>query len=1165
MDFYNEDMIKQAKQLLYDYEFYKDKVNDMKKANEIYLQLKLYKNKIHDEFYKKYYQENDNYKFLETYPDYNDPNFHQKIYDKKEFRKSKYPELDESKSFQELANQECKKDKFELTLNQKFLKNFISLNTPYDGILLFHGLGVGKTCSAITIAEQFIDHFKRPAIVLAPKGLHDNFKNQIYDGKSCTSKKYEAYISNKNLKDQNTINKEVKKIIKKRYKFFGFVSFSKYITKIELSAQKKYPNNPDKRDFEIFQKIYRDFSDRIIIIDEVHNTRTDETQKLKKDMQVSGKDTPLKIEKMLSIVKNVKLVLLSATPMYNSTTEIVTILNFLLANDKRPLINPNDVFNKDGELTNMGEKILEDHFKGYVSFMKARNPYSFPFKLYPNINNDPNLLIKNKQFLPKYDMYNNIIPNQNNINYLLDKIVINDLTNTQVNILKNTNFEIDYTTDDISDDNKNNVSQQLQVSNIVFPSNKIGVSGFNSCFELKKGEFNYKPFCQDFLSPIQLHEYSFKFKQIIDYILSSKGIVFVHSMYLFSAIIPLAIALEHYGFTKRNDSKKICKNARVYHNAIFENISRPKYTIITPNVSLNINKNTELKYINHENNKNGEQVKVVFGTQSAAEGLDLKNIRQIHIVEPWFHLNKIEQISGRGIRKCSHINLPIEERNVTLYLHASVNKKNPFIESTDIRTYRIAEQKKKNIDKIETLMIRQSVDCPLNFTRFKYLKSPNKTINMVTSQNNIITNYMYGDDDDDLLTNLTCKSNINYNKKINDSTFRFSMYEDDVDIYSGEIAKLFQIKPIMKFETIVLMLREKNSSQFIDEDVIKMTLDFMIKTKYEIENENRMKGFIVYYSDKYMFQPNKSSNLSLTKYERYNYKPKIVNRVSIKNKDVNAQINAENTQLMSKININHIKSIIEKANELKFNFKKTYNMDIKIDIFIDYLIDRMEINVMKQLVTEILLQKQETNLNIDLIYKSLFNGKYLSTLNNNVFFVRNIYAFKNSIELKKIVPLRNITSKSVFSSLSTKLKNFETISDSESYFIFKNEKLQPANNEELSLISQQSNLEFFNLDNLKGYMSLPEKSKSPNFKVTKNAEKNDGTVCTTFGNKDEIQQYIKQVTNNTEPIPQGQKKNLCYYLEIMYRNKNNMKYPIFLRPIDYFSSHIKKIIEKTTF
>ena len=30
-------------------------------------------------------------------------------------------------------------------------------NTPYRGALIFHGVGVGKTCTAVTVSNNFIE------------------------------------------------------------------------------------------------------------------------------------------------------------------------------------------------------------------------------------------------------------------------------------------------------------------------------------------------------------------------------------------------------------------------------------------------------------------------------------------------------------------------------------------------------------------------------------------------------------------------------------------------------------------------------------------------------------------------------------------------------------------------------------------------------------------------------------------------------------------------------------------------------------------------------------------------------------------------------------------------------------------------------------------------
>ena len=57
---------------------------------------------------------------------------------------------------------------------------------------------------------------------------------------------------------------------------------------------------------------------------------------------------------------------------------------------------------------------------------------------------------------------------------------------------------------------------------------------------------------------------------------------------------------------------------------------------------------------------------------AGAEGLDFKFIRQVHILEPWYNMNRIEQIIGRAVRTCSHKDLPFIERNVQIYLYGTI-------------------------------------------------------------------------------------------------------------------------------------------------------------------------------------------------------------------------------------------------------------------------------------------------------------------------------------------------------------------------------------------------------------------------------------------------------------------------------------------------------------
>ena len=99
----------------------------------------------------KAYKRNPN-KDANLYPDTNDPNFNLKIANKQEFRDHQY-QAEIAKDIPAKADEACKSD-FEILPHQQFVRNFMSTETPYNSLLLFHELGTGKTCSAIGIAEE---------------------------------------------------------------------------------------------------------------------------------------------------------------------------------------------------------------------------------------------------------------------------------------------------------------------------------------------------------------------------------------------------------------------------------------------------------------------------------------------------------------------------------------------------------------------------------------------------------------------------------------------------------------------------------------------------------------------------------------------------------------------------------------------------------------------------------------------------------------------------------------------------------------------------------------------------------------------------------------------------------------------------------------------------
>ena len=89
------------------------------------------------------------------YVNINNEDFQKDIYERYFYYKE--PKQTKIKSYKDLKNYRELKcfSKMSLFNHQAFLKNFITPNTPYSGLLLLHGTGTGKTCSAVAIAENF--------------------------------------------------------------------------------------------------------------------------------------------------------------------------------------------------------------------------------------------------------------------------------------------------------------------------------------------------------------------------------------------------------------------------------------------------------------------------------------------------------------------------------------------------------------------------------------------------------------------------------------------------------------------------------------------------------------------------------------------------------------------------------------------------------------------------------------------------------------------------------------------------------------------------------------------------------------------------------------------------------------------------------------------------
>ena len=106
-------------------------------------------------------------------------------------------------------------------------------------------------------------------------------------------------------------------------------------------------------------------------------------------------------------------------------------------------------------------------------------------------------------------------------------------------------------------------------------------------------------------------------------------------------------------------------------------------------------------------------------------------------------MNRIEQIIGRGVRQCSHKDLPLSDRNVQLFLHGTLLPTN--IEPVDLYVYRLAEDKAIQIGKITRILKQVSIDCILNSNQLNFRENIlNKSLNIKLSDGSNI-DYRIGD------------------------------------------------------------------------------------------------------------------------------------------------------------------------------------------------------------------------------------------------------------------------------------------------------------------------------------------------------------------------------------------------------------------------------------
>ena len=672
-------------------------------------------------------------KIITFYPKTKSNTFITDIYKKREFHLYKIPKRSQIKTYndlKELRNTKCKRtgSDFQLLPQQKFLSNFINPETPYTGILIFHGTGVGKTCAAIQIAENFKQQVQKYNtkiyVVVSGPWMEQNFKDELLS--SCTG---DAYL-NRGGDISNISENELKKARTIINQYYEIITYKKLLRKVlgekVRSETKKYIRDEKGKIIrDISVNRITSLSNTIIIVDEAHN--------------ISDNDFGRALQKIVhsKSSKNLRLVLLTATPMRNYASDIIFLLNLI-----RPPTDPilaDKIFEKNSlnsykiKIKPTGIAYFKKMAKGYISYLRGADPLTFA------VRNDIGTINKKHQFikLVRCNLENVQLQTYN----LLKKLYKNDPL--AVSILAAANIVLP----DIK--NKDNKRVVPRYGNLGIEKLKLSLKKssdtinkfFRKYNKTKDSNFLYITKNNKISGSIfrleNLKKFSIKYykalKNINDNIINvnEPGTSFVYSRFIGVGIHIFEEILNQNGYIdyfKQNENPNL-DNVRCYYCGVLKkNHSNIKH-IYYPSTYISLtgekdepdeidfNKRSIIsKIFNKDNNSTGQFIKIILGSSVLTEGISMFNIKDIHILDAQYTLTKIDQIIGRGIRYCSHYSLMNEKNqvpvvNVYKYVISLNNKE--LTEEEEI--YRKAEIKYQTIKQIERAMKETSIDCPLNY------------------------------------------------------------------------------------------------------------------------------------------------------------------------------------------------------------------------------------------------------------------------------------------------------------------------------------------------------------------------------------------------------------------------------------------------------------------
>jgi hypothetical protein len=608
-------------------------------------------------------------------------------------------------------------ERTEIPRYQSFISKYMDYASNNNSLLMYHDVGTGKTASAIFFLNMmFNSNPDLNIFILIKAGLHTIWENEL-----------NRWLEKKN-KDQRMSN-------------IHFINFDSPISALTFDKIKKETDTSRK-------SVYIIDECQLFISRVLGNMR-------------SGKYTSLKIYESIINEKRennfTKIICMSATPSTNEPFELALLFNLL-----RPGIFPNqeNIFNKYFIDNSTGVSILNYKMKnlfqrriiGLISYYKPQGQngtYALKtvihqntmmseyqtekYKFFEKIEYDMNKrgrLTKNK----KSSSYRTYVRQASNFVFPdINEIVSSD-NRPRPSKFKINDKELAKLMEDSEKDittNENAYMEMLllfektfeEYMDRIYEKDLKSNKNIKTDIEIFKNYENFDDYVKKEKNKSNLIKEmikcSCKYSCAIFNMYKSKGPVLIYMNYIvLEGIHVFKIYLKYFGFKNYLD-----KTSTDFH----------RYAQFTGEASKEERKEAIIVE-QLEENKYGKNIKIIFFSSAGAEGISMYHIRQVHILEPFWNEARIEQVTGRAIRYCSHKYLPMDEREVDVYRYRSIknnvettreiiNKEvsvttkiiedDYLLKTVDYDIERVARNKNNVLQSFYDAMKEMAVDCEL--------------------------------------------------------------------------------------------------------------------------------------------------------------------------------------------------------------------------------------------------------------------------------------------------------------------------------------------------------------------------------------------------------------------------------------------------------------------